>query len=83
MRRIAKMDDGWMMVAHAKGADAEAAFAELRSYVEKDGRDPERVGIEVWISTGEGGPAVRRKEFLYWRGASVTFHNHLGGSYSE
>jgi probable F420-dependent oxidoreductase len=72
LRRIAKMGDGWMMLAHARGAEAEAAFARLRGYVEKEGRDPNHIGLEVWVSTGEGGPETWRQEFLYWKGVGVT-----------
>src|SRR6266852_5177846 len=39
LRRIAKMGDGWMMLAHPKGPEAEAAFATLRRYVEDEGRN--------------------------------------------
>ena len=47
LRRIAKMGDGWMMLAHARGAEAETAFAKLRRYVEAEGRDPRTIGLEV------------------------------------
>ena len=67
LRRIAKMGDGWMMLAHPKGPEAETAFATLRRYVEDEGRDPNTIGLEVWVSTGEGGPADWRKEFRYWQ----------------
>jgi probable F420-dependent oxidoreductase len=72
LRRIAKMGDGWMMLAHPKGNEAEAAFATLRRYVEEEGRDPNTIGLEVWVSTGEGGPTDWRKELLYWKGVGVT-----------
>ncbi len=32
LRRIAKMGDGWMMLEHAKGTEAETAFAEPPRY---------------------------------------------------
>ena len=67
LRRIAKMGDGWMMLAHPKGPEAETAFATLRRYVEDEGRDPNAIGLEVWVSTGEGGPEDWRKEFRYWQ----------------
>ena len=72
LRRIAEMGDGWMMLAHAKGAEAESAFAKLRRYVEERGRDPHAIGLEVWVSTAEGGPEDWRKEFQYWQGVGVT-----------
>jgi probable F420-dependent oxidoreductase len=82
LRRIAKLGDGWMMLAHAKGIEAETAFAKLRGYVEKEERDPKTVGIEVWVSTGEGGPADWRKEFLYWKSAGVT-HMTVNNTYAR
>ena len=72
LRRIAKMGDGWMMLSHPMGAEAETAFAKLGSYAEKEGRDPRSIGLEVWVSTGDGGPADWRKEFLYWQSVGVT-----------
>ncbi len=72
LRRIAKMGDGWMMLAHPMGVEAEAAFVKLRSYAETEGRDPRSIGLEVWVSTGDGGPTDWRKEFLYWKSVGVT-----------
>jgi probable F420-dependent oxidoreductase len=72
LRRIAKWGDGWMMLAHPRGKEAEAAFAKLRSYVKEAGRDADKVGLEVWVSTADGGPADWRDEFKYWKSAGVT-----------
>ena len=82
LQRIAKWGDGWIMLAHAKGAQAEAEFAKLRGYVKQAGRDPSAVGIEVWVSTAEGGPADWRKEFQYWQGAGVT-HVTVNSTYGR
>jgi hypothetical protein len=40
--------------------------------VKDAGRDPSSVGLEVWVSTGEGGPDDWRKQFLAWKDAGVT-----------
>jgi len=82
LRRIAKMGDGWMMLAHARGAEAEAAFAKLRRYVEAERRDPRTIGLEVWVSTAEGGPQDWRKEFQYWQGVGVT-HVTVNNTYAR
>jgi len=82
LRRIAKMGDGWMMLAHAKGAEAENAFAKLRRYVEAAGRDPTTIGLEVWVSTGEGGPQDWRDEFRYWQRVGVT-HITVNNTYAR
>ena len=83
LRRIAKWGDGWMMNAHPAGPAAEAEFAKLRAYAKEAGRDPESIGIEVWVSTGAGNESSWREEFEFWKGAGVThvtlnttFHRH-------
>jgi probable F420-dependent oxidoreductase len=82
LRRTAKWGDGWIMLAHPKGEQAEAEFAKLRGYVKQAGRDPSSVGLEVWVSTAEGGPADWRKEFQYWQGAGVT-HVTVNSTYGR
>jgi probable F420-dependent oxidoreductase len=82
LRRTAKWGDGWIMLAHPKGDQAEAEFAKLRGYVKQAGRDPSAVGIEVWVSTAEGGPADWRKEFQYWQGAGAT-HVTVNSTYGR
>ena len=54
------------------GPVANAEFAKLRGYVKEAGRDPRAVGLEVWVSTGEGGPEDWRKQFQAWKDAGVT-----------
>jgi probable F420-dependent oxidoreductase len=72
LRRIAKYGDGWIMLAHPAGTLANAEFAKLRGYIKDAGRDPNAVGLEVWVSTGEGGPEDWRKQFQAWKDAGVT-----------
>jgi probable F420-dependent oxidoreductase len=82
LRRIAQMGDGWMMLAHAMGEEAESAFAKLQDYTRQAGRDPAAIGLEVWVSTGAGGPEDWRKEFQYWKGVGVT-HVTVNSTYSR
>ncbi|MGE0852814.1 MAG: LLM class F420-dependent oxidoreductase [Hyphomicrobiaceae bacterium] len=82
LRRIAKWGDGWIMLAHPAGPVADAEFAKLRSYVKEQGRDPKSVGIEVWVSTGEGGPDDWRRQFLAWKEAGVT-HVTVNSTYNR
>ena len=82
LRRIAKLGDGWIMLAHPAGAVANAEFAKLRGYVKEAGRDPAAVGLEVWVSTGEGGTADWRKEFQAWKDAGVT-HVTVNSTYGR
>ena len=82
LRRVAKWGDGWIMLAHPMGEKAEAEFAKLRGYVEQAGRDPSAVGLEVWVSTAEGGPDDWRKEFAYWKSLGVT-HVTVNSTYAR
>ena len=78
LQRIARMGDGWIMNAYPPGAEAEAEFAKLRQLTEAEGRDPASIGIEVWMSSGAGGPKEWRDEVAYWKkqGAShITLFN--------
>jgi len=72
LRRVAQWGDGWIMLAHPCGPAADAEFAKLRGYAQAAGRDPGAIGIEVWVSTGKGGPQDWRREFLAWKAAGVT-----------
>ncbi len=82
LRRIAELGDGWIMLRQPMGAAAEAEFAKLRRYVAEAGRDPSAVGIEVWVSTAEGGPDDWRKALQYWKAAGVT-HITLNSAYGQ
>jgi probable F420-dependent oxidoreductase len=82
LRRTAQWGDGWIMLAHAKGKEAEAAFDTLRKYVKEAGRDPLEVGLEVWVSTAQGGPDDWRKEFQYWKSVGVT-HVTVNSTYAR
>lgn len=82
LRRTAKWGDGWIMLAHAKGKEAEAEFEKLRGYVKAAGRDPREVGIEVWVSTAQGGPDDWRREFAYWKSVGVT-HVTVNSTYAR
>jgi probable F420-dependent oxidoreductase len=73
LRRIAKWGDGWIMLAYPLGEKAEAAFARLRRYVEEAGREPAEVGLEVWVSTAEGGPDDWKRAAEAWRMAGVSY----------
>ncbi len=82
LRRIAKWGDGWIMLAHASGGVADAEFEKLRRYVKEAGRDPATIGLEVWVSTGEGGPDDWRRQFLAWKQAGVT-HVTVNSAYNR
>ena len=84
LRRIAKWGDGWVMLEHPPGDAAQAAFAKLRGYAEAAGRDPAGIGIEVWVSAGDGGgdPEVWRRDIQAWKAAGVT-HATVNNAYGR
>ena len=82
LQRIARMGDGWMMLAHPPGAAAQAEWDKLRRMVEAEGRDPASVGLEVWTSAGEGTPDEWRTEFKQWKALGVT-HITLNNTFTR
>jgi probable F420-dependent oxidoreductase len=70
--RIAKWGDGWMPNAYPADQSALDAFGELRRLTEAAGRDPARVGIEVWVSMGSGGESEWAKDARFWKQAGAT-----------
>ncbi|MDE2517406.1 MAG: LLM class F420-dependent oxidoreductase [Rhodospirillales bacterium] len=82
LQRCAKLGDGWMMLAHPPGQAALDDFATLRRLTAEAGRDPAAMGIEVWVSPAEGGPAEWRDAIRFWRDAGVS-HATLAGTYAR
>ncbi len=72
LKRIAQYGNGWMMLAYPMGDQALTEFDRLRRMTEAAGRDPHSIGLEVWVSTGTGGPKEWRDEFQFWQRAGVT-----------
>ena len=72
LKRIAKWGDGWIMLAYPQGEAADSEFAKLRRFVAEAGRDPAEVGIEVWVSTAEGGPDEWKRAAEGWARSGVT-----------
>src|SRR5246500_600452 len=70
--RIAKWGDGWMPNAYPPDQSALDVFGELRRLTEEAGRDPAKVGIEVWVSMGTGTEADWAKEARFWRQAGAS-----------
>ncbi|HEU0157575.1 MAG TPA: LLM class F420-dependent oxidoreductase [Stellaceae bacterium] len=72
LERIAKWGDGWMPNAYAPGQEALDIFAKLRRMTEAAGRDPAKIGIEVWVSMGSGAESDWRSEAAFWKKAGAT-----------
>ena len=62
-RRAAKYGDGFMPLAYPPNDTALTAFDKLRRMTREVGRDPARMGIEVWVSLGGGNEHDWRREF--------------------
>jgi probable F420-dependent oxidoreductase len=71
-RRAAKYGDGFMPLAWPPGDEALAAFEKLRRLTREAGRDPDAMGIEVWVSPGVGTPEDWRRDIAFWKQAGVT-----------
>jgi probable F420-dependent oxidoreductase len=72
LERIAKWGDGWMPNAYPPDQSALNVFGQLRRLTEQAGRDPARVGIEVWVSMGSGSDAEWAKEARFWKQAGAS-----------
>ena len=86
LKRIAKWGAGWIMLAYPQGAAADDAFAKLKRFTEEAGRDPAEVGIEVWVSTAEGGPDDWKRAAEGWARSGVThvtLNNTFGRMHHE
>ena len=82
VERIARLADGWIMLAHAPDQSALDAFANLRAQAEAVGRDPDAIGLEVWTSLGDGDDAKLRQDVRFWKQAGVT-HITLNNCYGR
>jgi len=81
-RRCARYRDGLMPLAYPPREAALAAFEKLRTLTREAGRDPVKMGIEVWVSPGSGGPEEWRHEVQFWKSAGVT-HLNASTTYSS
>ena len=82
LKRIAKWGAGWIMLAHPLGPKANLEFAKLKRYTEEARRDPDEIGIEVWVSTGEGRPDDWKRTAESWAESGVT-HITVNNVYSR
>jgi probable F420-dependent oxidoreductase len=72
LERIARLGDGWMQLAKPPGPDVVADFDTLRALTAAAGRDPAKIGLEVWVSCAEGNEADWRAHALAWKRLGVT-----------
>ena len=72
LERIAKWGDGWMPNAYPPDHTATEIFDRLRHLTGAAGRDPAKLGIEVWVSMGTGSEADWAKETRFWKAAGAS-----------
>lgn len=93
-RRAAMYGDGFIPNAYPPGEAGAAALAKLRKLTAEAGRDPAKMGIDVWVSPGKGTPDDWRKEIAFWKAQNVShitahttftsaIHQRIGGTSSE
>jgi probable F420-dependent oxidoreductase len=70
-RRIARMGDGWFPLFQPDARGREQ-IEKLRGYVREAGRDPAAIGIESWITYGDGDPDRWQREIAAWRDLGAT-----------
>ena len=72
LKRVAKYGDGFMPNRWPPGDEALEVFERLRGMIREAGRNPEDVGLDVWVSPGKGTEDDWRKEIAFWKKAGVT-----------
>ena len=72
LQRVAKFGDGWMPNAYPADQSALDVFGQLRRLTEQAGRDPGKIGIEVWVSMGSGSEADWARDAKFWKNAGAT-----------
>ena len=72
MRRIASWGDGWITLYHRPDDGARRDFEKLDRFVREAGRDPADVGVDAWVSMGQGTPHDWRAEIVAWKQLGVS-----------
>jgi probable F420-dependent oxidoreductase len=84
--RIGRLGDGWLNI-FVSPADTSLALDKIRASAKKAGRDPSEIGLECWVSMGEGSAENWRGEIETWRKLGATHlalntihHNAIQGN---
>jgi probable F420-dependent oxidoreductase len=86
LQRIARWGDGWVQLSYPAGPKALGEFDKLKRLTAAAGRDPDTIGLEVWVSCAEGGEQEWREEVRFWKRAGVshvTLHNCYAGHHHK
>lgn len=74
--RSGRLGDGWIMLHYPPNEQARAHIETVRTAARQAGRDPEAVGLEVWVSLGGLEPAAWAAETEAWR--TLPHEHHPG-----
>ena len=84
LRRIARLGDGWFPLLRPD-ADARAMIDKMRDYARQEGRDPDSIGIESWVSIRDRPPDEWVEDVAAWKelGATHISVNTMGAGLSS
>ncbi len=69
--RIGRLGDGWLNI-YVSPENAGPALDTIRAGAEQADRDPNTIGLECWVSMGQGSIKDWRAEIETWRGLGAT-----------
>lgn len=69
--RIGRLGDGWLNI-YVSPDNVGPALDKIRASAEKAGREPSEIGLECWVSMGEGSAESWRDEIETWRALGAT-----------
>ena len=72
LRRIARLGDGWIILAYPHDEVAGREIGKLHGYAREVGRKEGDIGIDAWMSMGGRTPGEWRQEVEAWRRLGVT-----------
>jgi alkanesulfonate monooxygenase SsuD/methylene tetrahydromethanopterin reductase-like flavin-dependent oxidoreductase (luciferase family) len=70
--RSGRLGDGWIMLHYPPDEQARAHIETVRAAARQAGRDPDAVGLEVWVSLGGLAPEEWAEEAEAWRRLGMT-----------
>lgn len=72
LKRAARLGDGWMPAGRLPDDEMRGHIERLHGYLRDAGRDPQRFGIDPWISILDLGQDVWRQRVEAWRALGAT-----------
>jgi len=69
--RIGRIGDGWLNI-YVSSDNIGPALDRIRAGAQKAGRDPDKIGLECWVSMGAGSAEDWRAEIETWRSVGAT-----------